>query len=128
MRQIGITSRFHVFFIRNRADTNNESRYRHWSEDDVERLKALVASGASAVRASVVSRRSLSIGSNHDREVEKRERRKRHANAKQCGRQKELNATNRLSTVNAQHGIWGDEPDRGLRDPLSSGRALMMPE
>jgi hypothetical protein len=32
----------------------------------------------------------------------KRERRKRHANAKQSGRQKELNANNRLSTVNVR--------------------------
>jgi hypothetical protein len=32
-----------------------------WSKDDVERLKALVASGASALRASVALKRSLPV-------------------------------------------------------------------
>jgi hypothetical protein len=36
-------------------------RKKVWSESDAERLKALVASGASALRASVALKRSLSV-------------------------------------------------------------------
>ena len=37
------------------------TRKKVWSESDAERLKALVASGASALRASVALKRSLSV-------------------------------------------------------------------
>jgi len=33
----------------------------HWSEEDTDRLRALIASGASAQRASVALRRSISL-------------------------------------------------------------------
>ena len=36
-------------------------RKKVWSESDAERLKALIASGASALRASVALKRSLSV-------------------------------------------------------------------
>jgi hypothetical protein len=36
-------------------------RKKAWSESDAERLKALIASGASALRASVALKRSLSV-------------------------------------------------------------------
>jgi hypothetical protein len=37
------------------------ARKKVWSESDAERLKALIASGASALRASVALKRSLSV-------------------------------------------------------------------
>jgi hypothetical protein len=37
------------------------TRKKVWSEGDAERLKSLVTSGASALRASVVMKRSLSV-------------------------------------------------------------------
>ena len=40
-----------------------------WSDSDVERLKVLVASGASAVRASVALKRGLAVTKNKAREV-----------------------------------------------------------
>jgi hypothetical protein len=40
-----------------------------WSDEDTERLRALVASGASALRASVVLRRSLSVTKNKARSL-----------------------------------------------------------
>ena len=40
-----------------------------WSDSDVERLKVLVASGASAVRASVALKRGLAVTENKAREV-----------------------------------------------------------
>jgi GcrA cell cycle regulator len=36
-----------------------EAKYKLWSEEDIDRLKALVTSGASAIRASVILKRSL---------------------------------------------------------------------
>jgi hypothetical protein len=40
-----------------------------WSDSDVERLKVLVASGGSAVRASVALKRGLAVTKNKAREV-----------------------------------------------------------
>jgi hypothetical protein len=37
------------------------ARKKVWSESDAERLRALIASGASAIRASVALKRSLSV-------------------------------------------------------------------
>jgi hypothetical protein len=37
------------------------ARKKVWSENDAERLRALIASGASALRASVALKRSLSV-------------------------------------------------------------------
>jgi GcrA cell cycle regulator len=36
-----------------------KAKYRVWSEEELDRLKAVVASGASALRASVILKRSL---------------------------------------------------------------------
>jgi hypothetical protein len=38
-----------------------KSKYRHWTEEDLDALKALIASGASALRASVALKRSRSM-------------------------------------------------------------------
>ena len=44
-------------------------RKKVWSESDAERLKALIASGASALRASVALKRSLSVTKQKAREL-----------------------------------------------------------
>jgi GcrA cell cycle regulator len=45
------------------------ARKRPWSESDIEQLKTLVASGASALRASVALKRSLAVTKNKAREL-----------------------------------------------------------
>lgn len=40
-----------------------------WSESDIERLKTLVASGASALRASVALKRTLAVTKNKARDM-----------------------------------------------------------
>ena len=43
------------------------THYRPWTEDDVKRLKELVASGASAGRASIALKRSIAVTKNKAR-------------------------------------------------------------
>jgi hypothetical protein len=45
------------------------THYRPWTEDDVKRLRGLVASGASAARASVALKRSIAITKNKARDL-----------------------------------------------------------
>jgi hypothetical protein len=44
-------------------------RKKAWSPDDCERLKALVASGATALRASLALKRSVAVTKNKAREL-----------------------------------------------------------
>lgn len=46
-----------------------KSRKRSWSESDIEQLTTLVASGVSALRASVALKRSLGVTKNKAREL-----------------------------------------------------------
>jgi hypothetical protein len=45
------------------------SRNKAWSRDDCERLKALVSSGASPLRASLALKRSVAVTKNKAREL-----------------------------------------------------------
>lgn len=46
-----------------------ESRKKAWSQDDCERLKALVLSGASPLRASLALKRSMAVTKNKARKL-----------------------------------------------------------
>jgi len=45
------------------------THYRAWTEDDVKRLKELVASGASVARASIALKRSIAVTKNKARDL-----------------------------------------------------------
>jgi hypothetical protein len=45
------------------------TKYSPWSDSDIEQLKTLVASGASAVRASVALKRTLAVTKNKARDI-----------------------------------------------------------
>jgi hypothetical protein len=45
------------------------TKYTPWSESDVQRLSSLVASGASAARASVALKRSIAVTKNKARDL-----------------------------------------------------------